>query len=40
VEAEPKPKCKPCGLHGAKQCKEGHFACSRNIDINKLINRI
>lgn len=40
VEAEPKPKCKPCGLHGAKQCKEGHYECGRKIEIQKLINRI
>lgn len=40
VEAEPTPECKPCGLHGAKKCKTGTFACSRNIDINKLINRL
>jgi heptosyltransferase-2 len=40
IEAEPTPDCKPCGLHGSKQCKKGHFACSRNIDINKLIKRI
>lgn len=40
VEATPTPKCKPCGLHGAKQCKLGTFECSKNIDINKLIERI
>lgn len=40
VEVQPQPKCKPCGLHGAKQCKLGTFECSKNIDINKLIERI
>lgn len=40
VEAEPTPDCKPCGLHGAKQCKKRTFECSRNIDIKKLIERI
>ncbi|MEE0961247.1 MAG: glycosyltransferase family 9 protein [Bacteroidales bacterium] len=40
IEAQPTPSCKPCGLHGAKKCKNGSFACSRNIDIKQLIDRL
>lgn len=40
VEATPQPKCKPCGLHGAKKCKHEHFECGRKIDMQTLINRI
>ena len=40
VEAEPAPECKPCGLHGAKQCKTKTFACSRNINMQKLFERL
>lgn len=40
IEAEPTPECKPCGLHGTKTCKKGTFECSRNIEINKLIERL
>lgn len=31
-------KCKPCGLHGHKSCPKGHFKCSVNLDIKKLLN--
>jgi heptosyltransferase-2 len=27
VEKEPRPHCKPCGLHGKKVCPQGHFNC-------------
>lgn len=27
-------KCRPCGLHGKKECPEGHFKCGNLIDIN------
>ena len=40
VEVQPQPKCKPCGLHGAKKCKHEHFECGRKIDMQTLINRI
>jgi heptosyltransferase-2 len=29
--------CRPCGLHGYKQCPEGHFKCARDIHIEKLL---
>lgn len=27
LESNPKPSCKPCGLHGKKACPNDHFAC-------------
>ncbi len=37
VETSEKLPCRPCGLHGSKECKEGHFNCAYNININDLI---
>lgn len=28
--------CRPCGLHGHKNCPLGHFRCSENIDVKKV----
>ncbi len=28
--------CRPCGLHGKKECPEGHFKCA-NINIQKIV---
>ena len=33
-------KCRPCGLHGKKECPEKHFKCAYTIDINELISII
>ncbi|MFM7813846.1 MAG: glycosyltransferase family 9 protein [Flavobacteriales bacterium] len=27
IEAQPPPSCRPCGLHGKRQCPQGHFQC-------------
>lgn len=27
--------CRPCGLHGHRQCPEGHFKCGFDLDLNK-----
>lgn len=32
--------CRPCGLHGRKECPEGHFKCASTIDIKRLLDRI
>lgn len=32
-------KCRPCGLHGHKNCPEGHFNCAQSINSNALVNR-
>lgn len=36
-ETELDLKCRPCGLHGKKECPEGHFKCS-SVEISKIIN--
>ena len=36
---EPLP-CRPCGLHGHKQCPQQHFRCAWSIPIEKLIQYI
>ncbi|MBL4667959.1 MAG: glycosyltransferase family 9 protein [Flavobacteriales bacterium] len=33
VEVKEKLKCKPCGLHGKKECPEKHFDCGFKIEI-------
>lgn len=33
VEVKRKLKCRPCGLHGKKECPEGHFDCGLEIEI-------
>ncbi len=40
IEYRGKLNCKPCGLHGRKECKEGHFDCANGIDTNELLDRI
>jgi heptosyltransferase-2 len=32
--------CRPCGLHGHKQCPEKHFRCAMDIDIKPIIQLI
>lgn len=38
VEAKEKLDCRPCGLHGYKQCPEGHFKCAFSIDIKNILS--
>lgn len=33
-------QCRPCGLHGYKACPLGHFKCSEDIEIKKVIATI
>ncbi|MBN1651717.1 MAG: glycosyltransferase family 9 protein [Bacteroidales bacterium] len=40
IETKENLKCRPCGLHGHKQCPKGHFNCAENININELLDRI
>ena len=28
--------CRPCGLHGAKACPQGHFLCMRLIGVGEV----
>ncbi len=32
--------CRPCGLHGFRQCPEGHFRCAFEIKSKQLLERI
>jgi heptosyltransferase-2 len=40
VETKEKLDCRPCGLHGHKECPKKHFKCAENININELLARI
>ncbi len=40
IETEEDLDCRPCGLHGHKECPEGHFRCALTIDIDRLLKRI
>jgi heptosyltransferase-2 len=37
VETQEQLTCRPCGLHGKKQCPLGHFNCAKTIANNQLI---
>ena len=32
--------CRPCGLHGHKQCPKGHFKCAMDIDLKPVIQQL
>ncbi|MFO0355541.1 MAG: glycosyltransferase family 9 protein [Sphingobacteriaceae bacterium] len=33
-----KMECRPCGMHGHKQCPKGHFNCGKNISIKEALS--
>ena len=37
VETKEKLSCRPCGLHGKKQCPLGHFQCAHSIENDQLL---
>lgn len=37
VETQEKLDCRPCGLHGFKDCPKGHFKCAYTISVDQLI---
>jgi heptosyltransferase-2 len=37
VENKANLQCRPCGLHGKKECPEGHFNCAKNINTEQLL---
>ena len=37
VEIKDRLYCRPCGLHGHKQCPEGHFRCALEITNEQLL---
>lgn len=40
VETREKLSCRPCGLHGHKNCPEGHFKCALGIDNSQLLEQL
>ena len=40
VEENRNLACRPCGLHGYKQCPKGHFNCANFINIKELTDRL
>ena len=36
IEVDAKLDCRPCGLHGHKECPKGHFKCGNLINIDGL----
>ncbi|HON19633.1 MAG TPA: glycosyltransferase family 9 protein [Salinivirgaceae bacterium] len=40
IQTEQKLACRPCGLHGKKQCPEGHFNCAESIEVKALLNTL
>jgi heptosyltransferase-2 len=37
VETRQSLECRPCGLHGHRQCPQGHFACANTIEEESLL---
>ena len=31
-------RCRPCGIHGRKECPEGHFMCALSIEVDSLFS--
>ncbi len=40
VETKEKLSCRPCGLHGHRQCPEGHFKCAVTIQKEQLLSTV
>ena len=40
IETDRPLPCRPCGLHGRKQCPEQHFRCAWDIPVEKLLKTI
>jgi heptosyltransferase-2 len=40
VEVEEPLACRPCGIHGKKECPKGHFNCGRNIRVRQLLQHL
>ncbi len=40
VQAKDNLACRPCGLHGHRECPQGNFLCAENIDIDDLVSRL
>ena len=40
IETKETLDCRPCGLHGHKECPKGHFKCGFTIETRELLNRL
>ena len=40
IEVEEALECRPCGLHGKKECPRGHFKCGRNVNASQLVKTL
>ncbi len=40
IETRENLDCRPCGLHGLKECPEKHFNCANTINVERLLERI
>ncbi|MCA4900267.1 MAG: glycosyltransferase family 9 protein [Bacteroidota bacterium] len=40
IETQEKLSCRPCGLHGYKDCPKGHFQCAYSIDVVRVADAI
>lgn len=40
IETQENLDCRPCGLHGLKECPEKHFNCANTINVERLLERI
>lgn len=40
IEVSEDLNCRPCGLHGHRECPEKHFKCALNIDTKLLLDRL
>ncbi len=40
IEVNEVLNCRPCGLHGHRECPEKHFKCALNIDTKLLLERL
>jgi heptosyltransferase II len=40
VEVDAFLACRPCGIHGKKECPMGHFLCGRKIRVDQLLQHL
>lgn len=40
VQLKSELSCRPCGLHGKRECPEQHFKCATGIPVKELLDRI
>lgn len=40
IEIQEKLPCRPCGIHGKKECPKNHFKCGYDIDVQQMLTLI